>query len=222
VPQLASLDRRACRERVEREFTVERMIDRYLDAYRLALAQKLPPPPTDEQLRWREHDWWDRPMAYTTSRRNRRPFDRLRVTDKNERDYSHRTLIQKLGIKPEHRVCLRVSDQAVVKLVASSVDTVPGRAARGRYDIMLFEVNTRKDLDAIASLAAHLESNGALWIVHPKGKGASPHEAEVRAAGLAAGLVDNKICAYSSTHTATRFVIPVARRGMLQASKSRR
>jgi len=65
VPQLAQLDRRACRARVEREFTVERMIDRYLDAYRLALAQKLPPPPTPEQLQWRAHDWWDRPMSYT-------------------------------------------------------------------------------------------------------------------------------------------------------------
>ena len=65
VPQLASLDRHACRARVEAEFTVERMIDRYLDAYRLALAQKLPPPPTAKQLMWRAHDWWDRPMAYT-------------------------------------------------------------------------------------------------------------------------------------------------------------
>jgi glycosyltransferase involved in cell wall biosynthesis len=65
VPLLASLDRHACRERVEREFTVERMIDRYLDAYRLALAQKTPPAPTAEQLRWRVHDWWDRPMAFT-------------------------------------------------------------------------------------------------------------------------------------------------------------
>ena len=65
VPQLAQLDRHACRARVEREFTVERMIDRYLDAYAAALEQRTPPPPTPEQLRWRAHDWWDRPMAYT-------------------------------------------------------------------------------------------------------------------------------------------------------------
>ena len=65
VPQLASLDRHACRARVEREFTIDRMIDRYLDAYRVVLAQKHPPGPEDEQLRWRAHDWWDRPMAYT-------------------------------------------------------------------------------------------------------------------------------------------------------------
>lgn len=65
VPLLASLDRRACRERVRAEFTVERMIDRYLDAYATALEQKLPAPPTPQQLHWRKHDWWDRPMAYT-------------------------------------------------------------------------------------------------------------------------------------------------------------
>ena len=65
VPKLASLDRRACRRRVESEFTVERMIDRYMVAYKQAVEQKLPPPATPDQLRWREHDWWDRPMAYT-------------------------------------------------------------------------------------------------------------------------------------------------------------
>lgn len=65
VPRLATLSRRACRERVETTFTVERMVDRYLAAYADALRLKTPPPPTKEQLRWRAHDWWDRPMAYT-------------------------------------------------------------------------------------------------------------------------------------------------------------
>ncbi len=65
VPKLAFLDRRACRARVEECFTVERMIDRYVPAYEAAIEQKLPPEPTSEQLRWREHDWWDRPMAFT-------------------------------------------------------------------------------------------------------------------------------------------------------------
>ena len=65
VPRLASLDRRACRARVEAEFTVDRMIDRYIGAYTQAVEQKLPAPPAPEELRWRTHDWWDRPMAYT-------------------------------------------------------------------------------------------------------------------------------------------------------------
>ena len=65
VPQLAALDRKACRARVEECFTVERMIDRYAGAYASAIEQKLPPQPTPDELRWREHDWWDRPMAFT-------------------------------------------------------------------------------------------------------------------------------------------------------------
>jgi glycosyltransferase involved in cell wall biosynthesis len=65
VPKLASLDRRACRARVEAQFTIERMVDRYLDAYRRALELRVPPQATSEQLRWRAHDWWDRPMAFT-------------------------------------------------------------------------------------------------------------------------------------------------------------
>jgi len=65
VPRLASLDRRACREHVEREFSIERMIERYLDVYAAALALRLPPPPSEALLEARQHDWWDRPMAYT-------------------------------------------------------------------------------------------------------------------------------------------------------------
>jgi len=65
VPLLASLDRHACRARVEAEFTVERMIDRYLGAYESALELGLPPPPSAAKSAIREHDWWDRPMGYT-------------------------------------------------------------------------------------------------------------------------------------------------------------
>ncbi len=65
VPQLASLDRRACRMHVEREFSVERMIDRYVDAYARALELRVPVPPSERMLAARRHDWWDRPMAYT-------------------------------------------------------------------------------------------------------------------------------------------------------------
>jgi glycosyltransferase involved in cell wall biosynthesis len=65
VNELTDLTRCACRAHVESTFSTERMVDRYCDAYVAALAQKLPPPPTAEQQRWREHDWWDRPMAFT-------------------------------------------------------------------------------------------------------------------------------------------------------------
>jgi hypothetical protein len=41
------------------------MVDRYAGAYAEALRLRMPPPPADDQLRWRRHDWWDRPMAFT-------------------------------------------------------------------------------------------------------------------------------------------------------------
>ena len=65
VPHLSQLDRRACRQHVEERFSVERMVDGYLDAYARALEMRVPPPPTPEQRSARRHDWWDRPMAYT-------------------------------------------------------------------------------------------------------------------------------------------------------------
>jgi glycosyltransferase involved in cell wall biosynthesis len=65
VPCLAGLDRAACRRRVTTTFSLERMVERYLDAYEEALRLRVPPPPSEEQLRWRRHDWWDRPMAFT-------------------------------------------------------------------------------------------------------------------------------------------------------------
>ena len=65
VPKLGALDRAACRARVAAEFSTARMVDRYLDAYTLALERKLPGPPSAERLAWRAHDWWDRPMAFT-------------------------------------------------------------------------------------------------------------------------------------------------------------
>jgi hypothetical protein len=73
-------------------------------------------------------------------------------------------------------------------------------------------VNAPRDLARIKRAAAYLNPNGSLWIFHPKGRGASPTDAQVRSAGIAAGLVDNKISAYTDSHTATRFVIPLAHR----------
>jgi len=65
VPKLAELDRAACRRHVEEHFSVERMIDRYLEVYAGALELRLPPPPSRAIREARRHDWWDRPMAYT-------------------------------------------------------------------------------------------------------------------------------------------------------------
>jgi glycosyltransferase involved in cell wall biosynthesis len=65
VPELATLSRRACRERVENLFTIDRMVERYCDYYEKALRLGSPPPPSASQLEARRVDWWDRPQAFT-------------------------------------------------------------------------------------------------------------------------------------------------------------
>ena len=65
VPRLASIDRAFCREHVEKHFSIERMVDRYIEAYRIALRERLPGAPSATESAARAHDWWDRPMAFT-------------------------------------------------------------------------------------------------------------------------------------------------------------
>jgi len=65
VPQLAALDRRACRARVTSRFTIERMVDAYLGAYERALELGSPPRAGSAKRALRAHDFWDRPMAFT-------------------------------------------------------------------------------------------------------------------------------------------------------------
>ena len=65
VPHLQNLDRALCRKHVEERFSVERMVDRYLEAYRIALRERLPGAPSASETAARKHDWWDRPMAFT-------------------------------------------------------------------------------------------------------------------------------------------------------------
>ena len=65
VQNLVRIDRRRCRAHVEASFSLERMIDRYLVAYREALRLGTPPAPSAEKLAWRERDYWERPMGFT-------------------------------------------------------------------------------------------------------------------------------------------------------------
>jgi hypothetical protein len=130
-----------------------------------------------------------------------------------ERDYSGRSLLEKLGIFAEAHVALvGPHDDVFVTGLNEALAKSASQALRTCYDLIFVRVDAPRDLVRIKRAAAHLEPNGSLWVFHPKGRGASPTDGEVRSAGIAAGLVDSKISAYTDSHTATRFVIPVARR----------
>jgi hypothetical protein len=135
------------------------------------------------------------------------------MTPKPERDYSHRSLFDKLGVTAEaHVAIVGRHDVAFVAALNERLAKSASQALRTTYDLVFLRIDGPGDLERIARVAVRLRPAGALWIFHPKGRGALPSDAQVRAAGLAAGLVDNKISGYSDSHTATRYVIPIARR----------
>jgi hypothetical protein len=88
----------------------------------------------------------------------------------------------------------------------------------------MIEVPGEGSLSALfRDLEGRMTASGGLWAVLPK----KPFAAElsfpfswsdVQQAGLAAGLVDNKIAAFSARLTSIRFVIPLARRKTASAA----
>ena len=63
-----------------------------------------------------------------------------------------------------------------------------------------------KDLKRVKAVKSWIEPNGAIWVVRPKGGRSEIRDTDVIDAGLAAGLVDNKIASFSETHGAMRLV----------------
>ena len=124
---------------------------------------------------------------------------------------SEKPLIDKLGVKRDHRVTVLGVDDAEFIAALESRCGAASRRLRQESDIIFFSAESRTDLSRITKLIPSLKQDGAVWVIYPKG--VKPiMEANVREAGIAAGLVDNKVVRFSSTHTGLRFVIPLARR----------
>lgn len=132
---------------------------------------------------------------------------------KSEEKVSTRPLLDKLGVKPFHRISvIGVDDEAFwAQLIDRAADTVKGRL-RKDSDLIFFAADSSSDLQQLARLKTYLVSNGAIWVVSLKGKAARIKDVEVIAAAKAAGLVDNKVVSFSVTYTSLRLVIPVSQR----------
>jgi hypothetical protein len=63
-----------------------------------------------------------------------------------------------------------------------------------------------RDLKRLKDVKKWIEPNGAIWVVRPKGGRSEIRDTDVIEAGLAAGLVDNKIASFSDTQGAMRLV----------------
>ena len=120
--------------------------------------------------------------------------------------------LQKIGVKAEWRVsAIGVSDIAFLTEIEDAVGELSiGRVVKSS-DAIFFGVTKEAELARLEKLKGSLKPNGALWIIRPKGRPQISERATM-AAGKAAGLVDVKVVGFSATHTAEKFVIPVAKR----------
>ncbi len=128
--------------------------------------------------------------------------------------YSGTPLIQKIGIKPGHRVLLRNHPASFVKELgkfpdgAKSADRISGKA-----NVIVYFTERAAELEKdFARLSAALVPDGMLWIGWPKKASGRPTdltEDTVRRVGLACGLVDVKVCAIDETWSGLKFVIRV-------------
>ena len=125
--------------------------------------------------------------------------------------YSGTPLIQKLGIKPGHRLAfVRAPEDFAATLgpLPATARLLHGPATA--LDVIVLFSTTQRDLETrFAALTKRLEPAGALWIAWPKkasGVRTDLHGNVVRDIGLAGGLVDVKVCAIDAVWSGLKFV----------------
>lgn len=131
--------------------------------------------------------------------------------------YSGTPLTRKLGIKPGARLALVHAPEDFEAVLGELPDGVAvAQRLRGRRDVILAFFVRRAELERrLPALRGALEPDGGLWLAWPKrssGVETDVSETDIRELGLAAGLVDNKICAIDQTWSGLRFVYRLADR----------
>jgi hypothetical protein len=130
-----------------------------------------------------------------------------------ERDYSHRTAVQKLGIKPEQRVEITGD---VGSGLRRDVKQAVGRGLvkSGELDGAIVLVESEEEAkEALVRYRARLRDTGYLWVITRK----RGHESYLNQMALVPhakrlGLIDNKTCSIDEDRSGIRFVVPRALR----------
>jgi hypothetical protein len=126
--------------------------------------------------------------------------------------YSGTPLPKKLGIKEGARVAFSGAPEGFDGMLGElPADVQIKRAVRGPLDVIVVFVTRRAELERrIAKLIEAMEPAAGLWIAWPKRASKVPTDVTedvVREIGLAAGLVDNKVCAVDEVWSGLRLVI---------------
>jgi hypothetical protein len=127
-----------------------------------------------------------------------------------ERDYSHRSRLEKLGVRSGSTVWISGLDdaefEAELRAAGAQLDAQPP------FDLVFVRVSQVSELDQLAQLSRLIQPAGAVWVVRPKGNSRSVRETDIIHAAKRFGLVDNKIASFSDSLSAMRLVIPIAAR----------
>jgi hypothetical protein len=123
---------------------------------------------------------------------------------------STRPLIDKLGVKPGAKVVIvNVDDDDFIALLRTRTQDISEGKPSAPCDLVFLGADTPQDLKRVEELKSWIEPNGAIWVIRAKGARAALRDTDLIAAGLAAGLVDNKIASFSETHGARRLVFRI-------------
>lgn len=115
------------------------------------------------------------------------------------------SLLSKLGVKPGLSIAaVNVQDGGFLAQIGPEAGTDP-------VDLLFLGAEQIEELAGISKAARRIAQDGAVWVIYPKGQ-RHIREIDVLNAGRAAGLKDVKVAGFSPTHTALKFVIPVANR----------
>ncbi len=126
--------------------------------------------------------------------------------------YSETHLAKKLGIKERSRIALVNEPRSFRETLGELTSGVAfvGESAKN-LDLILCFVRSQTELSKrFSKLASKLAPAGMLWIAWPKkasGVASDLSDGVVREIGLAAGLVDTKVCAIDEVWSGLRFVI---------------
>ena len=120
--------------------------------------------------------------------------------------------IEKLGVKPHAKISLLGDFEAdFLKELAALTKSVSNDKVATDAEYIFFAADSQKALGALSKISKSMKGATALWIVYPKGQ-KQITEMDVLASGRKVDLKDVKVVGFSPTHTALKFVIPVAHR----------
>ena len=101
---------------------------------------------------------------------------------------------------------VELDDPDFVSLLRTRTTDIVRGHPREPVDLVFMGARELPDLKLLKDVKSWIEPNGAIWVVRPKGGRSGLRDTDLIEAGLAAGLVDNKIASFSDTHGAMRFV----------------